>query len=65
MISEYILSIKGMEEVGSISLILSFLAFLYILFRAVRADKEHIDAMSRLPLDVQEHEPATPEKVQP
>jgi hypothetical protein len=62
MISEYLLSIKGMEEAGIISLVICFTGFVYIVIRAIRADKRYVDAMSRLPLD--DHQSATPEKVQ-
>jgi hypothetical protein len=65
MISEYLLSLHGMEEAGMASLLLSFALFLYVVFRAVRADKRHIDAMSRLPLDASDQQPANLEKVQP
>jgi hypothetical protein len=65
MISEYLLSINGMEQVGVISLVISFVCFLYIVFRALRADKRHVETMSRLPLDANDHQPLTREKVQP
>jgi hypothetical protein len=64
MISEYLLSIKGMEQVGVMSLIVSFACFVYVVYRALRADRRHVDAMSRLPLDANDQQPATCEKVQ-
>jgi hypothetical protein len=51
MFTEYLKSIPGIEIIGIAGLLLTFTAFVIIVIGAVRADKEHIREMSRLPLD--------------
>lgn len=64
MISQYLMSIEGMEQVGVVLLIVCFVSFLYVIIHTIRADKRYVDRMSRLPLDADDHQPVTPEKVQ-
>lgn len=42
---------ENLEFLGLVSLILFFIAFLYVIYFAINLEKKHIDKMSNLPLD--------------
>ena len=51
MISHYLSSLSGVEHLGEVTLVLSFLVFLLIVARVLVMDKERVDRLERLPFD--------------
>ena len=51
MIAEYVRSLEGVQILGLLSLVVSFLLFCGILIRTLRAKPEYLRRMERLPLD--------------
>ncbi len=51
MIAEYVRSLEGVQILGLLSLVVSFLLFCGILIRTLRAKPEYLRTMERLPLD--------------
>lgn len=64
MISQYLQSIHGMQMVGVVSLIVCIALFLFVVVRAIRADKKFLRHMSQLPLDADNPQAMSSEKVQ-
>lgn len=50
MIRELLQHIEGIEIYPVVSLLLFVSVFLYMTFKVIRMDSEHIDRMSRMPL---------------
>jgi hypothetical protein len=51
MIAEYVRSLEGVQILGLLSLVVSFLLFCGILIRTLRARPEYLRTMGQLPLD--------------
>jgi hypothetical protein len=51
MIAEYVRSLEGVQILGLLSLLVSFVLFCGILVRALRTKSEYFRTMERLPLD--------------
>lgn len=51
MLSQYVQSIEGMGTLGTVSLVISVLAFVGIVIWAFRADATYVRTMEHLPLD--------------
>jgi hypothetical protein len=51
MIAEYVRSFEGIQILGLLFLVVSFLLFCGILIRTLRAKPEYLRRMERLPLD--------------
>jgi hypothetical protein len=51
VISHYLSSLAGSQDIGQVSLVLSVLAFLLIVVRVFLISRERIDHLERLPFD--------------
>lgn len=51
MLSHYLQSVQGIEVVGTLLLVISLIAFLAVVVWSIKADKEYVRTMSKLPLN--------------
>jgi len=56
MLSQYVQSIDGTGIAGVVFLLVAIAAFVLIVIRTLRADRQHLRFMEHLPLDEQQGE---------
>jgi hypothetical protein len=51
MLSRYLQSVTGIENIGIVSLVFAFVLFIGIVIWTVKRSRRYMERMSRLPLD--------------